>query len=107
MQITFRKILCLSPFSEDNDRFVAGRVFGGYTTLLFGAIVTALLTVASVVLTALRYMDEALNVIAVAVAASALTAGIEWHAGLRMRAANQLFASVILASIIVFARTLL
>ena len=106
MHINYRKVLFLSPFSEEDDRFVAGRVFGGYTTLWFGAIVTALLTVASVVLTALRFMDEALNVIAVAVAASAVTAGIEWHAGLRMRAANQLFASVILAGIIVFAQTL-
>lgn len=100
MQINYRKMLLLCPFSEDEDRFIDGRVLGGYTTLWLGIVFTALLALSSVMLALLGYPDQALDMVAISVAASAITAGIEWHSGLRMRAANQLFASVVLASMV-------
>jgi hypothetical protein len=101
MKISIAGLARLKPFDEKQDHSIAGSVYAGSVILKVGVISSVFLAAAAL-LAAVQGSVHASNIVALAVAVSALTAGMEWHAGLRARALNQLFVTVLCACVIAF-----
>lgn len=94
MKARFRDLCWLRPFDESSDAASAGKIYAQSTILSLAVLCSAFFSIASLVLSVLNYQN-AVYVLAVAVGASAITVGMEWHAQLRARALNQLFAVIV------------
>jgi len=70
---------------------------------LFGVVGSPALALLALGLTLLANAQAA-SVLAMAVGISAITAGLEWNAGLKARALNQLFAALVVALLITLLR---
>jgi len=90
-------LLRLKPFDESEDAAKAGSIYATSAVLTIGVVTSAVLALVALLL-ALTKNDVALLMLAVATAASGITAGFEWNAGLRARALNQLFCTVVAVS---------
>lgn len=96
MNTRLRDCLRFKPFDETSDGLVAGGVYARSSILTVAVFAGACLGVASLVL-ALTANPVAPRVLAAALGVSAITAGLEWHAGLKARSLNQLFAALVIA----------
>lgn len=94
MKISLIGALRLKPFDEHVDARCAGALYARsriLTAFVLGTALSALLALGMV----LASHPNSFLAIGVSVSMSAITAGMEWHAGLHARALNQLFATVI------------
>jgi hypothetical protein len=96
MKFQLAGLVRMKPFDESTDATRADAVYGKTSVLSVGVIMSALLSLVALFL-ALVHAAFAFPAVGLAVAVSALTAGLEWNAGLKARAANQLFATVLFA----------
>lgn len=92
-------ILHLKPFDETTDAQVAGATYASSPLLAIGILASAGLGLAALALV-LFGLPSALPVLGMCVAASAVTAGLEWHANLKARALNQLFAALVMTGVV-------
>ena len=96
MKMSLAGLLVLKPFDESLDAPIAGKVYSNSTLLTIGVVWAFILAAAALILVIVKHTG-ALEVLAVAVAVSAVTSGMEWNAGLRARALNQLLITVLVA----------
>lgn len=96
MKLNARDFLKLKPFDETSDALVSGSVYERSPILTMAIVLSAILSIASLVFV-LASQPAALHVLAAAIGVSAVTAGLEWHAGLKARALNQLTAAGVVA----------
>lgn len=96
MKYWLTRLVRLKPFDESAETPRAGTIYANsvFFTIAIGA--SAFLAVTAFAL-ALAGAKHAQEVLAGAVGLSAVTAGVEWHAGLKARALNQLFTVVLAA----------
>lgn len=96
-------LLKMKPFDESGDVKLSGQVYANSLMLTTGIIgSTGLVIVAC--LMALVGAKQALGVLGLAVGVSAIVAGLEWHAGLKVRALNQLFGTLVASVVIALVR---
>lgn len=97
MKCSLSGLLRLKPFDESEDGPNAGAVYAG--SVFFSAVIVAngILSLSALAL-AIAGSNRALEVLTIAVGISAVTAGFEWHVGLKAKSLNQLF-SVVLATL--------
>lgn len=96
-----RRWLLLKPFDESQELAQISRVYDQGGVLAAAIIASALASCAGLVLAAVG-SSWGLAVIGVAISASAVTAGLEWNAGLKARALNQLFSACLSAGLYAF-----
>jgi hypothetical protein len=98
MKFSFSGLMRLKPFDESEDGPKAGAVYAD--SVFFTAVILAngILSLSALAL-AIMGSNRALEVLAIAVGISAITAGFEWHVGLKAKSLNQLF-SVVLATLV-------
>lgn len=96
MKFTIAGLFKLKPFDEEAEAELAQEKYKGSRVLRLSVGVTAAMAVCGLMLTVLE-SQAAMRVTFAAVGASAVTAGMEWNAGLRARALNQLFVTVVFA----------
>ena len=94
MKFSLRDCLRLKPFDETSDARVAGGVYAGSSILTGAVVVGAILSIASLVFVIASH-PAASRILDAAIGVSAFTAGLEWHAGLKARSLNQLYAAVV------------
>lgn len=94
MKIRIGQMLKLKPFDETDDLLQAGAFYASTRLHMICVVCSAALAVSALML-AILGLAGSLVTLAIAVALSAVTAGLEWNAGLRARALNQLFTTVI------------
>lgn len=92
-------LIRLKPFDESEDAAQAGSIYATSAVLTIGVVASAVLALVALLL-ALTKNDIAPLMLAVAAAASGITAGFEWNAGLKARALNQLCSTVVVVSVI-------
>jgi hypothetical protein len=97
VKITITGLLALKPFDEAAESARAGSTYANSVILTVGVVSSAALAFAAVAM-ALTGHRQAMLVIGVAIGVSAITTGFEWNAGLRARALNQLFGTVVFAA---------
>lgn len=99
MRISIVGLMRLKPFDESADADRAGAMYANDRFMALGVIVSFVFAVIALVLTitASRFAWPAL---AIGVGVSAVTARLEWNAGLRARSLNQLFATVLATALI-------
>lgn len=90
-------LLRLKPFDETADEVEPGAVYAKSWALTLGVAASAGLASLALLLAATG-STAAMTVLAICVAISSVTAHLEWHAGLRARALNQLFATLLFVS---------
>lgn len=103
MNINLRGLLQLKPFDESADARVAGKTYASSPLLAAGIVVSGILGVLALGLQLFGH-ESALPVLGLCIATSAVTAGLEWHANLKARALNQLFAAVVVTVVICLLR---
>jgi len=94
MKISLIGALRLKPFDEHVDARCAGALYARSRILTALVLATALSALVALGMVFVGH-PSSLLAIGVSVSISAITAGMEWHAGLHARALNQLFATVI------------
>ena len=103
MRFTISGLLRAKPFDESSDPS-AGDVYVGSPLLACLIAVGAGLCLAAVYLAATsESFVWVKRLLCLAAAVSAVTAGFEWHHGLRARALNQLFWVVVLLAFLAYA----
>lgn len=96
MKCSLSGLVRLKPFDESEEKPKAGTIYAD--SVFFGvAIVAGGFLALTALALAFAGSKHALEVLAGAVGLSAVTAGFEWHAGLKAKALNQLFAVVLAA----------
>lgn len=90
----------LKPFVEDGE--IAEKAYAQNGLIQMGIIASFLLSVIALVLV-LAQSDFGWPVVGLAIAASSVTSGLEWNAGLKARALNQLFTNVLMVGLILWA----
>lgn len=106
MKFSVAGALRLKPFDESADGVRHREQYARSPLLAIGVIGAFAFAIAGLFL-AIAAHSQAMNAVLLAIALSSLTAGLEWHAGMRARALNQLFAMVLCASLasVIVART--
>lgn len=99
MKINLPGLLQLKPFDESADARIAGKTYASSPALTAGVAISAVLGVLALGLQLFSH-ESALTVLGLCVAVSAVTAGLEWHANLKARALNQLFATLIVTIVV-------
>lgn len=94
MRFSFTGLLKLKPFDESDDAKRETELFATNNLLALGVLASFLLALCALGLT-LTGSHLAWFALSSAAAVSAITAGLEWNAGLHARALNQLFITVI------------
>ena len=94
MRVSVTGLMRLKPFDESAERQAALKADTSMPFLGVGVVAGACLSLASFVLVLLD-KQYALDVLALALSVSAVTAGLEWHAGLKANALNQIFSVVL------------
>lgn len=97
MKINLPGLLQLKPFDESADALIAGKTYASSPALAAGVIISAFLGLLALGLQLFGH-ESALPALGLCVAVSAVTAGLEWHANLKARALNQLFATLIVTA---------
>lgn len=92
MKISIAGLVRLKPFDEASDK-----VHHGTLPLLALGVWTSFLVAASGLVLAVFERPIAKDTMIMAIAISTVTAGVEWHSGLRARALNQLFVMALCA----------
>lgn len=90
MKISIHGLLRLKPFDESADGLCHEKEYRRSPLMAAGIVIGAALAVLSLILVIVG-SEWGLKVLLLAVAVSAVTAGFEWHAGMKARALNQLF----------------
>jgi hypothetical protein len=98
MKFSVAGALRLKPFDESADGLRHGERYSRAPLLAAGVIAAFVFAIAGLIL-AMAGHSQAMNVLLLAIALSAITSGIEWHAGMCARALNQLFAMVLCAGV--------
>lgn len=99
MKFSLRGLVRLQPFDESPDVDRAGAIYANSRLMALGVIGSFLLAVIALVLTIMA-SPFAWPALAIGVGVSAVTAGLEWNAGLRARSLNQLFVTGLAAVLI-------
>ncbi|BBN90684.1 hypothetical protein [Azospira sp. I09] len=99
MKIHLPGLLQLKPFDESADARIAGKIYASSPALAAGVVISGVLGVAALGLQLFGH-ESALPVLGLCIAVSAVTAGLEWHANLKARALNQLFATLIVTAVV-------
>ena len=93
LKFTLQGALRGTPFDESVDHWTERTP--AYSHLVsFGVIAIALLSFIALVLAVSDYNDMAIKIYSGAVFVSLMTAGLQWYAGFKVRALNQLFTLV-------------
>lgn len=98
MKYSLSGLVRLKPFDESEETPRAGSIYAGSAFFTVAIVASGFLALTALAL-AVTGSEHALEVLAGAVGISAVTAGLEWHAGLKAKALNQLF-TVVLAAIL-------
>ena len=98
MKCSLSGLMRLKPLDESEEKPRAGTIYADSVFFTVAIVVSSVLSLTALAL-AIAGAKHALPVLAGAVGISAVTAGFEWHAGLKAKALNQLFA-VVLAAIL-------
>lgn len=98
MKCSLIGLVRLKPFDETEETPRAGTIYAGSVFFTVAILAGGFLALTALAL-AVVGSKHALEAFASAVGISAVTAGFEWHAGLKAKALNQLFA-VVLAAIL-------
>lgn len=99
MKFSWSGALRMKPFDETADAALAGKTYAMSATLSVLVVVAAMLSLAALVLVLFEH-PAALSTLGAAVAVTAVTSGVEWSAGLKARALNQLFAAVVVVAVV-------
>lgn len=99
MKTRFRDWLRLRPFDESAESDGALGAYSQSPLLMVAAVATVLLAVAAAGL-AIAGFPQAFDTIRASIAAGAVTAGLEWNAGLKARALNHMFMVLLLLGIL-------
>lgn len=94
MRWSISGLLKLKPFDESEDVRRASDIYAGSIFFTVSIVVSSVLALAALVFS-VTDATNALVLLGIAVGISAVAAGLEWHAGLKARAMNQLFAVVL------------
>ncbi|MBN9424734.1 MAG: hypothetical protein BGO63_10470 [Candidatus Accumulibacter sp. 66-26] len=96
MKLSLLGLMKLKPFDETDEKPKAGSIYAN--SVWFSAVIMAggFLALAALAL-GVAGSEYAFNILAIAMCISAVTAGMEWHAGLKAIALNQLFTAVLAA----------
>ncbi len=97
MKYSLRGLLQLKPFDDTADSRAAGPIYASSPLLAAGIVISASLGILSLGLLLFGH-ESAITVLGLSIATSAVTSGLEWHAGLKARALNQIFVTVVLVS---------
>ena len=95
MKFSVRGLMRLKPFDELEDVQMAGRIYAESWIFTVGIVASAILAIVGLILSVLG-SEMAMSVLVGAVIVSTLLAGIEWSSGLRARALNQLYVTILL-----------
>ncbi len=95
MKFSLRGLLYLKPFDESDDIKRAGGIYESRFILGAGVVISAFLALVSIAL-AVSSSPHAFSLICLAAGTSAIVAGLEWNSGLKARALNHLFMTVII-----------
>lgn len=96
MKCSLSGLIRLKPFDESEERPKAGAIYAGSVFFSVAIIACAFLAITALALSIVKSV-HAIEILACTIGVSAVTAGVEWHAGLRARALNQLFSVVLVA----------
>ena len=96
--------LKLKPFDEEEDARIAGSVYWSSGFLSTAIAVNAFLSVGALLFVVFGMSDASIKVSLLVLAISSVVSGLEWNAGLKARALNQLFSTaLILGGLLFFA----
>jgi hypothetical protein len=101
MKFTWVGLTRLKPFDETDDRVSYADGTKLPSVLAYLVILAAFLAFAALTLAIAGHVKTTLSVGLLAIAASAVTAGVEWNAGMKARALNQLIPALVLLLLIV------
>lgn len=94
MKYSFSGLMRLKPFDESGEKARAGAIYAESVFFTIAILASGGLAITSLTLV-IANSEYALEVLASAVGMSAVTAGLEWHVGLKAKALNQLFSAVL------------
>lgn len=97
LQFSWSGFLLFKPFDESNEN----HDYIQNPLMAVGVVASFLFTMLGMVLI-FRGHPEGLKVYLVGLSASSVTAGLEWQAGMRARALNQLYVAVFCLVIVLF-----
>jgi hypothetical protein len=104
MKFSLIGCLRLKPFDEEADASIAGSVYWGSGFLSTAIAVNAFLSIGALLLAVFGMPDASIKVSLLVLAISSVVSGLEWNAGLKARALNQLFSTaLILCGLLFFA----
>lgn len=98
MKCSLIGLLRLKPFDESEENPRAGAIYAESTFFTLAILASSFLAITALAL-AFTGSNHSIEVMAGAVGISAVTAGFEWHAGLKAKALNQL-CTVVVASLL-------
>lgn len=99
------RLVNLKPFDETEDSKIANEKYINSNVLTLGILSSSFFSFAGFVL-AVMHNKNALLLLSIAVGLSAITSGLEWSAGLKARASNQLFVCVLSVLLITLLNTI-
>lgn len=100
MKFNIKRIFVLRPFDESEEKIVVlPNIYVRLLYLIVG-VIAPIICACIVFLIAWTGSPDFLEAMALIVCVSAMTAGLEWHLGLRAMAANQLFQALLFASLL-------
>lgn len=101
MKFSWIGLVRFQPFDEECDSASYGEGSRIPLVLPLLVVASAFLVVAGLLLALAGYPLTASPILLVAAATSAVTAGVEWNAGMKARALNQLFVAVLAVCLLV------
>lgn len=104
MKFSLIGLVRLKPFEESVDGVRPGAVYAKSGFFTLAILLGAALNFVALGFALARHPEEAIDVLCVAIAVSAVTAGMEWNSGLRARALNQLVVVLVVTLAITLLR---
>ena len=102
MKFSWLGLLQLKPFEETTDSDIAGDLYARSFAVTLGVVASPCLLLLAMILALSNHQREAIHAYAIGIGISAVVSGLEWNAGAKTRALNNLFPLAVVAMPVLF-----